>query len=59
MDIQDPVIQRFIEDAIAEDVGPGDITSLAVILKMRTLAALCQARENWWWQACPCSGYYP
>lgn len=46
MDIQDPVIQRFIESAIAEDVGCGDITSLAVIPENAHFSCVMSAREE-------------
>jgi nicotinate-nucleotide pyrophosphorylase (carboxylating) len=46
MDIQDPVIQRFIESAIAEDVGCGDITSLAVIPENAHFSCVMLSREE-------------
>lgn len=46
MDIQDPAIQRFIEHAIAEDVGQGDITSLAVIPETAHFSCVMSAREE-------------
>lgn len=46
MDIQDPAIQRFIDNVIAEDVGSGDITSMAVIGDEAYFHGVMTAREN-------------
>ncbi|PIR18352.1 MAG: nicotinate-nucleotide diphosphorylase (carboxylating), partial [Deltaproteobacteria bacterium CG11_big_fil_rev_8_21_14_0_20_49_13] len=39
-------IDRLIKDAIKEDIGRGDITSIAVIPKWQTSKALMTAKEE-------------
>jgi nicotinate-nucleotide pyrophosphorylase (carboxylating) len=46
MDLNDPAIQRFIDDAIAEDVGLGDITTKAVIPEDAQFHGVMSARED-------------
>jgi nicotinate-nucleotide pyrophosphorylase (carboxylating) len=46
MDLNDPAIQRFIDDAIAEDVGLGDITTKAVIPENAQFHGVMSARED-------------
>jgi nicotinate-nucleotide pyrophosphorylase (carboxylating) len=46
MDAGDPFVQRFIEEIIAEDVGLGDITSLAVIPEPAGFQGIMSARED-------------
>jgi nicotinate-nucleotide pyrophosphorylase (carboxylating) len=46
MDAGDPSVQRFIEEIIAEDVGLGDITTLAVIPENARFQGIMSAREE-------------
>jgi nicotinate-nucleotide pyrophosphorylase (carboxylating) len=46
MDMQDPAIKHFIESALAEDVGGGDITSLAVIPEDAVFHGVMSARQD-------------
>ncbi len=46
MDVHDPTIKRFIESALAEDVGRGDITSLAVIPEDAAFHGVMSARQD-------------
>jgi nicotinate-nucleotide pyrophosphorylase (carboxylating) len=46
MDINGSVIQRFIEDVIAEDVGLGDITTKTVIPGDAQFSGVMSARED-------------
>ena len=45
LEIENPAIQCFIEQIIAEDVGRGDITSLAVIPEQAFFSGVISARE--------------
>jgi nicotinate-nucleotide pyrophosphorylase (carboxylating) len=46
MNTDDPAVQRFIEEAIAEDVGSGDITSPAIIPKNARFDGVISSRER-------------
>jgi nicotinate-nucleotide pyrophosphorylase (carboxylating) len=46
MNPSDPLIQRFINDALAEDVGTGDITTMAVIPATARFHGVMSARET-------------
>ena len=46
MDLHEPAVQRFIESALAEDVGGGDITSQAVIPEDAHFQGVMSARED-------------
>lgn len=46
MDIHEATVQRFIESALAEDVGSGDITSQAVIPEDSIFQGVMSAREE-------------
>lgn len=39
-------IRRAVQNALAEDVGPGDVTTLATVPESATLRAVMRAREN-------------
>lgn len=46
MNPSDPLIQRFINEALAEDVGTGDITTMAVIPATARFHGVMSARET-------------
>jgi nicotinate-nucleotide pyrophosphorylase (carboxylating) len=45
LEIEDPAVQRFIDQIIAEDVGRGDITSRAVIPEVARFQGVISARQ--------------
>jgi nicotinate-nucleotide pyrophosphorylase (carboxylating) len=46
MDVHDAMIRRFIESALAEDLGSGDVTSLAVVPQEAAFQGIMSARED-------------
>ena len=46
MDVHDPKVRHFIETVLAEDVGDGDITSLAVIPEQAEFHGVMSARQD-------------
>jgi nicotinate-nucleotide pyrophosphorylase (carboxylating) len=46
MDVQDPQVQQFIDEIVAEDIGRGDITTLAVIPEDALFQGVISARED-------------